>query len=388
MGQPTDGTIDITDNFNAFVPLVGDVVSPNLGETVANGCADMAAAKLLQDGIATRHLVTVIANPGEAYSSMAKGTTPYANSLAAITKAKALATAAGWSYAVRALPLLHGEADGHNLNTNYAANLATWQANYEADIQAITGQKLAVPFMVQQLASGASTNSNQTQSIIPMQQVAAWKANPSRIILAYAPYFLQHSPDDEHLSSQGYRLAGQYFAKVYRKIIRGETWFPLYPKWNRIAKIGNVITIPFYVPEPPLVLDSSTISEPTFVSGSRYGFEVYNSSNAPVAISSVAIVGKYKDTVQLTLASDPGNGGRVAYAFTAPIGTQAGPGATTGPRGCLRDSSQEMSFYTYGQDRTTTWLPSLINYPAPYADGTSVPLWNWACIFNEPIPNF
>jgi hypothetical protein len=391
----TSGAVVSNSNMASFIPLTGQPLpdntqtgTNNLGETIANGVADFAANDLLNRGIAHRALVTISGVPGWNYSQMMKGTTTYANILAEVTQAKSLATAAGWSHCVRAMCVLHGEADENLSNANYWQNLLTWQANYEADIQAITGQFNPVPFLLLQLSSFTVAYHNKTQGIIPMQQIRAWKTNPSRIIPCTASYFIPHTQDTgEHLFPDGYRLVGQYMARVYSALLRGKQWWPLYPKWNRIAKIGKQVVIPFYVPEPPLVFDTTTLSQPSFVSGSMYGFEVYDSNNNPITISSAQIVGKEQDTVVLNLATDPGNGASVAYAFTAPVGTFAGP---NGPRGNLRDSSQDYSYYPFFVDRMAgvNGAPHA-NYPGyPAADGNPVPMWNWCLHFKEPIPSF
>jgi hypothetical protein len=353
-------------NIASFSPLVEGVPVTGAGETFASGFANRATNDLLQDGIAHRILMSISAQGGTAYSGLARGTICYSNTIAEVTAAHTLAIAAGYSQAVRAMIVVHGEQDEKIGNTNYTANLQTWRSNYESDIQAITGQLFNIPMILDQLSSFTADNTSETQGIIPMQQIAAWKANPSLFIPALATYFITHAGDNIHLPAYGYRLMGEYFARVYRAILQGQNWFPLYPKWTQIAKIGTQLLIPFYVPEPPLVFDTTTLTQPSFVSGSRYGFEVYNSSGTAIAITAAQIVGKDQDKVLLTLASDPGNGASVAYAFTGAAGGGGGP---QGPRGNLRDSAVETSYY-------------------PYNGTANYPLWNWCLHFKETIPTF
>ena len=337
-----------------------------LSENWSNGFADLAVSRLLALGLAHRILISLSAAGGTPYAPMAKGTTTYNNTIAEVTAAKTIATAQGYTHAVRAIVCVHGETDEANNNASYQANLQQWQSDYEKDIQAATGQTLSVPFIIDQLSSWTVFRST-TQSVIAPAQIAAWKAAPQKIIPACATYSIQHWTDGGHMDAESYRLMGQYFSKAYNAIVQGNLWRPVYPKWKRIAKIGKQITIPFFVPAPPLVFDTTLVTQPSFVAGSLYGFEVYDSGNNPIAISSAAITGKDLDTVVLTLATDPGNGASVAYAWTATIGAFAGP--STGPRGNLRDSSTETSYY-------------------PYRGQANYPLYNWCLHFKESIPNF
>ena len=372
---PVFQTVVSPANIASFIPLVGAInvtssTNDVIGENWSPGFANSATASLLNDGVANRIFISISAVPSTPFSGLQRGTMPYSNMLAEVTAAKAIAAAAGFTYGVRASVCVHGEQDESNGNTAYTADLLTWQSDSQTDIQAITGQTLSIPFIIDQLSSFCIDN-NKTQGIIPMQQVDAWKQAPNKIIPACATYSMVHSGGGLHMDADTYRLMGEYFAKVYALIVKGQVWTPLYPKWNRIAKLGTQITIPFFVPKPPLVFDTVNVTEPNFVPGSMFGFEVYDVNNNPITINSAQIVGTNMDTVVLNLATDPGNGASVAYAFTGAVvnGVGVGAGPTIGPRGNLRDSSTETTFY-------------------PYKGTPNFPLWNWCLHFKEPIPTF
>lgn len=90
----------------------------------------------------------------------------------------------------------------------------------------------------------------------------------------------------------------------------------------------------------------------------NFGFEFYDSSGAPPAVTEVALVDA--STVRVTLATEPTSGNRrIRYAHTGGVGQPAGP--TTGARGNLRDSDATPSRHGY-------------------------PLFNWAVHFDEPVP--
>jgi hypothetical protein len=87
-----------------------------------------------------------------------------------------------------------------------------------------------------------------------------------------------------------------------------------------------------------------------------YGFEYFDSSSTPPAITAVTLLGT--DMVQITLASAPSvavGQGFIRYAYT---GFGNLPSATAGARGNLRDSDATSSNY-----------------------GNA--LWNWCVHFNK-----
>jgi hypothetical protein len=108
-----------------------------------------------------------------------------------------------------------------------------------------------------------------------------------------------------------------------------------------------------FVPAPPLVIDTTLVTDP-----GKNGFEWKDDGPATPTIASVAVTGP--DTVVITLSAVPvGANHRLRYAFTGVSGALGGP--TSGPRGNLRDS-----------DAT------------PSAEGYK--LYNWCVHFDAPAP--
>ncbi len=276
----------------------------------------------------------------------------YPNSLQQVQAAHDIAASLGQTHAVRAVTVVHGESDHADMNTNYADNLATWQRNYEQDIKLITGQRGTIPLLQSQMSSWTEYY-EQTESLIPQAQIEAHRVNRGKVILVGPKYNLEYAPDGVHLTAGGYRHMGEYYAKVYRRVVlEGGVWEPIRPR--AITRAGAVITVRFYVPVPPLVFDTSAVSNPQ-----NYGFQVVEGgSNVSVPITRVQVSGP--DTVTITLARAPtGANPRVRYAFTGIRGNPAGP--TTGARGNLRDSDTTPS--RYGKK-----------------------LYNWSVHFEHPIP--
>jgi hypothetical protein len=334
-------------NLTAFVPLV-ETWDGSQGETIASGLANLIAAQEAQAGGAYTMLLSSHGVSGYPYSAIKKGTEAFANGMAQVTAGLTIAAMTGQPYAARAVTVVHGESDHIAGNLGYADDLLAWQSDYEADIAAITGVARPVPMFLCQMS--AHTKYGQATSRIPALQLAAARARPDRIFVVGPKYFMPYT-DGVHLTGDGERWLGEYYAKAYRKVlIDGERWLPVQPQ--QIVRDGAVITIEFAVPAPPLVLDEVTITNP-----GNFGFEFSDNSGATPAIAAVTLVGP--TTVQVTLASAPvGGNRRIRYAHTGVAGQDAGP--TTGARGNLRDSDPTVS-------------------PNGYS------LVNWAVHFDEPV---
>jgi hypothetical protein len=339
-------------NLTSFVPLVEasvETMSSGLANQVTKLASEVVLPALPPPENTHALLVSCHGVGGQPYSALKKGTTPYANGLAQMKAAQSISTTQKLSYVIRGVTCVHGESDHSSGNTAYAANLATWQSDYETDARALTGQTDPVRFFHTQISCWTKYSS--ATSTIPSQQLQASVASGGKIVMVGPKYFLPYT-DGVHLTNVGYRWLGEYYAKAYSRVVleRG-AWEPLRPR--SVTRSGAVITVQFIVPVPPLVLDTTRVSDP-----GHHGFEYWDDSTAPPAITKVALAGA--DSVEITLASAPAGKTRsIRYAYTGLVGAAAGP--TTGPRGNLRDSDAAVS-----------------------RDGK--PLFNWAVHFAEAVP--
>lgn len=316
-------------------------------------------------------LVSLHGRSGNTYWSLRKGSSsymqgrgfvlPFDDGMMEVADGLALAKAAGKSYVVRAVTAIHGESDhyaysnnaqevplpgtdGKSTITSYLDGLLEWQRDYQDGVQAITGQTVPVPLIISQMHLWTD---------VPHSKVVEWQyeahvKSKGKVVLATPGYFLGYAADCLHYTSDSQRWIGEYFAKAYARIVfEGLPWEPVRPRSVTIA--GNVVTVKYYVPKPPLVLDTTRVTNP-----GSYGFEYVDVAGANVPITGVQVTSP--DTVTITLAS-AAPGGRLRYAFTAPI--PCCPGPTTGVRGNLRDSDNVASLY--GHD-----------------------LFNWGVTFEEP----
>lgn len=349
------------DELTGFKPLVEDENSPapdggtNRGETCCSGAANFTTHLIeSEDGIAYDQqgyaiVSSTVGHGGYRIDQLYKGSAWYDYYTAHVQAGFDLSQAQGKTYAVQALGWIQGENDqfdNSKARLAYKNDLIQYQADIEADAQAITGQTHRVPLLTYQLACYV----RQGYRNVTLAQLDCHKES-SDIYLVTPMYHVPYAPDAVHLTNLGYLWLGHYFGKVYKKVVfDGVEWEPVRPK--TITQQGAVVLIDFYVPEPPLQLDTSTLGLAT-----DYGFAAYDNAG-DIDVLSVELIGQTR--VKLTLASTPGAGGGIRYALDY-IGT--GLTHNNGGSGNLRDSAPE--YFTYA--------------------GTDYPLYNWCVMFDELI---
>ncbi len=361
----------------SFVPLVeGDTFFypvQTMSSPMANTITALARGTYAAQIKDADHvvLVSLHGRSGNTYWSLRKGGSsyiqnkgyvlPFDDGMMEVADAYALAQAAGKTYAVRAVTAIHGESDHYSYSnhtaevplagtdgvstiTSYYDALLEWQRDYQNGVKAITGQTTPIPLIISQMNGWTD---------VPHSQVVQWQyeaqvKSKGKVVIATPGYVFPFASDCLHYTSDSQRWIGEYFAKAYARIVfEGLPWEPVRPKSVTVA--GNVVTAKFYVPKPPLVLDTTRVVDP-----GNYGFEYVDAGGANVAITDVKLTSA--DTVTITLAS-AAPGGRLRYAFTAHL--PVCPGPTNGVRGNLRDSDPTTSLY--GHD-----------------------LFNWGVTFEEP----
>lgn len=277
---------------------------------------------------------------GLALADLDKGTLYYTNSITAVTKAKEEATAAGLSYRVPYIDWIQGENDRASAAGVYLTALLGLQADYDADVRAISGQSEVVPLLLDQISNWTAYNID--VSLVPFDQLAAARQYPSLFYCAGPKYWLA-TVDGIHMTSLSSRRLGAMHARAGAAIIKGEAWLPTH--CTSAVRAGNVVTLKFHTPEGRLMADTINVANPGNL-GIRW---VDDGASATVTGVQVNL----DNTVTVTLSGAPT--GANGYIGIADIGTSgAAGGPTIGPRACLRDSSTDKC-------------------------GDGLPLYNWAC---------
>jgi hypothetical protein len=309
----------------SFVPLVERDV-----ETMSSRFANAVTAAARAAGGQHDLLVSVHALGGAPYRLMKKGTATYAVSIAQATAAASVARSLGAPYDVTAVTSADGGGDHVDQNPHLADDLAEWQRDLEGDLRAISGQTSPIPLLVTQYSSWTEYAAT---SPIPIAQLRAHVDHPGQVIAVGPRYPLLYGPDGVHLTNEGYRRMGEYYARAYRRVVvEHGTWEPLRPA--SITRDGTVITARFLVPAPPLQLDT-TLAAPA----SAMGFEYADDGPTSPAIASVVLTAP--DTVTITLSAEPtGAHRRLRYAYTGVPGAHAG--LETGAHGNLHDSEKDL----------------------------------------------
>lgn len=357
------------ENPNSFVPLKeGDrFFSHYTVETMSSAMANQITF-LYNNHVS---LVSNSGRSGNVYKCLGKNSCnwfpqdlyePFAEALQQVRDAKRIAEDQNKSYAVRAITSVHGESDQNanifpqsNSNGSWAAQdvirnykeaLFEWQRDFEKDIKQITGQQENIPLLISQISGW----NNAKFSFVAQDQYLAQKEGNGKVLLVAPSYFLDFKNDCLHFSNKGTQWIGEYFAKVYeRVIIKGEVWKPLMP--NSLSYVGgNKFIINFHVPNPPLTFDTQRVAEIQ-----NYGFELFDNNQA-MQISSVKIVG---NSVEIITSTAPTTQNVIInYAQNQNPGTCIGP--NRGARGNLRDNDQTLSKLGYS-------------------------LYNWSVLFSEKV---
>jgi hypothetical protein len=342
---------------NGFLPLVeGDSFWYPV-ETMSAGLANQAAKMATAAGKNGHDLLVSLAGRnGLTYWCLRKGgcnfldpsyLNAFDESMKQVEDAKAIAAAKGKTYVVRAVTVVHGESDDYAWATgtqevpldgtdgtpgainSYTDALLEWQRDYEAGVKTRSGQTLGVPMLISQFSGW----NDFPRSHVTQMQFEAMMKSQYKVSIVTPGYILEWHDDCRHYNNHGERHLGEYFAKAYNTIVvEGKKWAPVHPTNVTIA--GSVITAKFYVPVPPLVLDTTRVTDP-----GNFGFEVADEAGNELAISKVELDGA--DTVKVTLANAPAGKTKLRYAFK---GTpHSCPGRFVGPRGNLRDSDATAS---------------------------------------------
>jgi hypothetical protein len=279
--------------------------------------------------------VTVVTRHGKGgarYSLIKKGTIYYDDLLDSVTKGKRAADLLGKIYIVPFVVIIHGESDQY-YNTpsdTYAGYLEELQGDLNTDIRAITGQTQEVKLMTDQMSSTST-------AISSLGQLKASEDNPGNIVLVTPKYMFDYA-DPYHLNNLSYRMLGEYYGKVLKKIlIDGENWLPLSPK--KIVRNGSNIYVSFNVPKPPIVVDTSYVTANT-----NYGFEFSKSGGNSSDITSVSLIPDFNE-IKIDLSSTPTGTDQIIKYATTGIGAVPGRTKTTSQRGNIRDSDDTSSLY-------------------------------------------
>lgn len=262
--------------------------------------------------------------------SINKGTSPYRKFLYELQLAYKEAKKKGWEFYVPAICWMHGESDIIDYtNSDYKYLLKQFQIDISQVVKAITHQENDIPLICYQsnvLTRAKHFNANDFESIeMKVSQAVVELIRDDTMFWASGPTYPYNIVNEKlHIDGIGQRHIGGLEAIAALKIIRKDRHDTgLYP--DSISISDNNAIIHFNTPQPPLVLDTLTVS-----TIKHYGFNVITREGKDIL--SKVIIGN--NTVTLACSESPINC-KIRYAVN---GEKMKSGHLHGPRGNLRDS--------------------------------------------------
>lgn len=345
---------------NGYVDLVEAPYLTKSKETPLSGMADVIMTRLQADlGRKPRIVFAVAARGGTAYYGgqtgqadlgIKRGSVIYAEGLRLIAQAKRISALAGRKLEVLCVVVHHGEQDHSDglPRSLYGRALDQYQAAYEEDARAITGQTNRVRMYVTQTNRGTG-GVTAPPSEPSLAQLAAEDRNP--LIRCVGPAYQSPGSDDfAHLKARGFRwlgcLDGHFIANdlfgAYEQPLRViERW------WT-----SSTVFCLRYSKPVAIEADDSRIKISTL--GPGKGITFADGSGAPPTVAGVALASGSTDTIEVTLSAAPS--GKRPRAFVAAYTPEGGSGALRGIRSGIRAA-------------TPFW-----------SDGpTATDLYQWAC---------
>lgn len=299
------------------------------------GCLDTLGADAAMLG-------TALGRSGASYDVIKKGSVYYANALAAVRRGRLLAFLDGLYHRVPFFANLHGEADRWMSMAAFTACLVEHQGDLQTDLRRILmNGDFILPIILSQMSSWTYYNDLPSgRSEVPLAQLQVAIDAPSKFICVGPKYHLTYFNGTPHPMMNGQRKHGEEFARAARALLSSfdahgnpnGTYSPL--RAVSAVRVGDTVTVQVTGHVGNLVIDAVRITDP-----GNYGIGYRDVGGANVAVSNVAVTDPVAGRFSFKIAS--ALDGVVDIAMRGVPG--AAPGAVSGPRACLRDTSPEIS---------------------------------------------
>lgn len=272
---------------------------------------------------------------GRNYAAIKKGGTEpeaYAKFITELTAIQAIRPTI-----VKAINLVHGEADLLDPWEIYRDNLVQFLDDYTGDILAITGDTYEPIMIVSQISSQKvyqPTNVDIIESPLALLDVCRVS---DRHFSCGPQYWIESNggADQVHLNGRDQIISSEYRAKVYSQVVdRGDRSTPTATIPVSVTLGVDYVDVVYDVPKPPLQFETDYIPAIT-----NNGF-VYSDDSANT-ITSVSLLNS--NTVRIQLSGNVGTTPDLQYAWHN--GNVANGVVTGGPRGTLCDSETATSVY-------------------------------------------
>jgi hypothetical protein len=307
-------------------------------ETFCSGAANYYSELIAEIEGGNPNSVTVAAatagHGSYTLSQLTQGTAWYAVLQAQMTGFKALATTAGKTPRMFAMPWMQGESDAQNATDEaaYKAALIAFRTGAETDAQSRIGGTTPLALLMYQTPSYVTGNPQGAYIQRVQFQLPREQANFYHVSALYHLPFAAGQSQVLHLSNLGYLWWGHMAGRALYQLVRqGKKPAKIDP--ISVTSRGTELRIKFRVPQKPLVFDVDTLAVTT-----QMGFAV-SDVDGDVPLSNIVIANG--DTIVATLARTLAASPEVRYAQDF-----LGNGLTVwrGASGNLRDSTPDHFF--------------------------------------------
>lgn len=203
-------------------------------------------------------LTSVHGRGGRGITSLWKGSTYYANSITAVTAAKAEYDTKGYAYRIPFADWIQCENDRTIAAGVYYGHLLQLQTDYDTDIRAISGQPEVVRVLLDQISNW--TAYGDTESNVPLEQLQVTLDYLDRFVCAGPKYWAQTSSDGIHLPAANSMLLGAMHSRPAEANINGSSWFPTHCISATCDRLE--VTLRFHSLHGPLVVDKKNVTDP------------------------------------------------------------------------------------------------------------------------------
>lgn len=270
----------------------------------------------------------------------------FPNTVTAVMAAKDLCDAEGEDYEVGAVIWKHGEADAAAGTTKsaYKTALSTLRQDLENhfDVAALANVG-TLKMIIDQQAMSASTG---TWAEIAVAAIELHRAGGGFYCAGPTYQCVFTGVNDVHMTSVTTRNYGEKLGLIYQKLLDGLGWHPCHILSTPV-RVGVTVTVPVYVPVPPLVFDTTLVA-----TVANKGFSYTGATITNVAITDD---GTSDNIGEITLTLNAAAGGTLGVGYNN-YDTDGNLGPLYGSRTNIRDSDSAVTLY----------------------DGTK--LYNWLCV--------
>jgi len=260
---------------------------------------------------------------------MGRGSKAYKKFLEEIKDAHDKAEDHNWNFVVPAYIWMQGEDDiTWKKSKNYKQDLKNFQKHINSDVKAITKQSkdvVCISYQTNCLTLSKEFNENAYNSKeTPVPQGQLELIQNDKLFMGIGPTYPYSFVNERvHIDGISQKRLGYLAGLSVIRLLESKPSKGLTPETFSIS--GNVVTIKFNVPSPPLVFDTIAVVKPA-----NYGFSVIDSKNTNI-IQKVVL--KHNE-VKIYCTKSP-SGCKARYAVN---GAREKSGYKLGPRGNLRDS--------------------------------------------------